>query len=168
MNELYRRWNNVDDSRFVRLYAEGKSFPEIAAAIGRSPMAVRTRGCKVLVEQLAEVAGQRQEAIDAALRAAKVRVSGRVARAAHQNAIKIGTAAKPMEKQAQVAALLAKRTAQSKLAQELPHTFTAEQDERLRDYMAQDMGLGGAAALLRIPRAAVAARWAELQMAGVA
>jgi hypothetical protein len=144
----YRHWCDADESRFVAMFAQGKSYEEIGAALNRTPDALKTRACKVLAARLSEVRGQRKKAISAALR---VRVGGRVP----------------------VVAAPAPVAASQCLSRDLPrpiaaHTFTAEQDERLRDYMAQDMGLGGAAALLRIPRAAVAARWAALQMAGAA
>lgn len=45
-----------------------------------------------------------------------------------------------------------------------PVTFTADQDARLRSYMADGLGIGSAAALLRIPRDQVANRWAEIGM----
>jgi len=48
------------------------------------------------------------------------------------------------------------------------HGFTPDQDAALRRYMADDMGLGSSAKMLNMPRAKVAARWAELQMAGAA
>ncbi|HEV8035478.1 hypothetical protein, partial [Yoonia sp.] len=45
-----------------------------------------------------------------------------------------------------------------------PVTFTPDQDARLRSYMADGLGIGSAAALLRIPRDQVAKRWAEIGM----
>jgi electron transfer flavoprotein alpha/beta subunit len=43
--------------------------------------------------------------------------------------------------------------------------FTAEQDARLRDYMARDMGIGSSAKMLNMPRAKVEARWNQMKAA---
>lgn len=63
----------------------------------------------------------------------------------------------------------AARSAPAPVSAPVPNSvFTPDQDTRLRGYMADGLGIGGAAAVLRMPRDQVAARWSELQQAGAA
>ena len=135
-------WTEDEDARLIALRVDNVPFKKIASEFfpTRTLAALEFRCKTVLRDRIA------------------------AARAAASKPDREAPAPEAVESPAEKHEQAPESPAQPKPDQEFALGFTAEQDDRLRIYMAADMGLGGAAALLKLPREKVAARWAQLQV----
>ena len=134
-----KRWSKEEDATAVRMAAAGSAVAQIAAELARPLQGTGYRLRRKLRDRVAAARASAAARVDSAP------TEGSEPAAAPDTGVGSGPESAPPS-----------------------DGFTDAQDARLRGYMADGLGLGGAASLLRVPRDRVAARWAALQQEGAA
>jgi len=172
---LRTRWTPAEEARCLKLWREGKSNSAIAQALnrGESSVKLRTRGIARDRGYRAEARAFWTEAEDGMVDAMRAEgksgseIAKRIGRPVGSVWARLHHRRKLAEKNnpAPEPAPAPKPVAVAVWVPPKPrqHQWTPDQDARLRSYMADGIGIGGAASLLRIPRDQVVTRWAKLQ-----